>query len=120
MKQWKFRVSGILSVMMTAVYFLLIPALAHVPIFESGGRSPDKATPILNSEISKVLYGKIAAGDLIYYSFKMNKGERIVLGLTIPVEQGRQEFTPDLILMGPSLTNEGEVPRILRYLRGME
>jgi hypothetical protein len=45
MKQWKFRVSGILSVLLIAVYFLLIPALAHVPIFESGGRSPDKATP---------------------------------------------------------------------------
>jgi hypothetical protein len=120
MKQWKFRVSGILSVMMITVYFLLIPALAHVPIFESGGRSHDKATPILNSEISKVLYGKIAAGDLIYYSFKMNKGERIVLGLTIPVEQGKQGFTPDLILMGPSLTNEGEVPTNLEVPKGME
>src|SRR5208337_5251297 len=118
MKQWKFRVSGILSVMMIAVYFLLIPALAHVPIFESGGRSPEKATPILNLETSKVLYGKIAACDLIYYSFKMNKGERIVLGLTMPVEQGKQGFTADLILMGPSLTNEGEVPTNLQVPKG--
>ena len=56
MKQWKFRVFGILSVMLIAGYFLLIPALAHVPIFESGGRSPDKATPTLNSDIQSPLW----------------------------------------------------------------
>jgi hypothetical protein len=120
MKKWKFRVSGILSVLLIVVYFLLIPALAHVTILESGGRSPDKATPTLNPEISKVHYGKIAAGDLIYYSFKMDEGERIVFGRTIPVEQGRQGFTQDLILMGPGLTNEGKVPTNLEVLRGME
>jgi len=118
MKQWKFQISGILSALLIAIYFLLIPALAHVPIFESDGRSPDKATPTLNPKISKVLYGKIIAEDLVYYSSKMDEGERIVLRLTIPVEQGRQGFTPDLILMGPGLTNEGKVPTNLEVPRG--
>jgi hypothetical protein len=110
MKQWRFRFSIIISTLLIAIYFLLIPALAHVPIFESGGKSPETATPAVNPDISKVLYGKISTGELIYYSFKMDKGERIVLGLTIPVEQGKQGFTPDLILMGPGLTNEGKAP----------
>ena len=118
MKQWRLRFSVFISILLIAVYLLLIPALAHVPIFESGGESPETATPTVNPEISKVLYGKITAGDLVYYSFKMDKRERIVLGLTIPVEQGRQGFTPDLILMGPGLTNEGKVPTDLEVPKG--
>ncbi len=62
MKKWKFRVPGILSVLLIVVYFLLIPALAHVTILESGGRSPDKAIPTLNPEISKVRYKKLPQG----------------------------------------------------------
>jgi hypothetical protein len=108
MKQRGFRYFRIISILLIAIYFLLIPALAHVPIFESGGKSPETATPVEKPDISKVLYGKINAGELIYYSFKMDKGERIVLGLTIPVDQGKQGFVPDLILMGPGLTKEGK------------
>lgn len=118
MKQWKFRFSGILLILLIAVYYLLNPALAHVPMFEIGGKSLETATPTVNPEISKVFYGEIAAGDFRYYSFKMDKGERIVLGLIIPVEQGRQGFTPDLILMGPSLTNEGQIPTNLKIPEG--
>jgi hypothetical protein len=118
MKQWRFRFSSVVTILLIAIYFLLIPALAHVPIFESGGKSPETATSAASPDISKVLYGKITAGELIYYSFKMDKGERIVLGLTIPVEQGRQGFTPDLILMGPGLTNEGKVPTNLEVPKG--
>jgi len=98
--------------------FLIIPALAHVPIFESGGKSPETATSAANPDISKVLYGKISAGESIYYSFKMDKGERIVLGLTVPVEQGKQGFAPDLILMGPGLSNEGKAPTNLEVPKG--
>ena len=65
MKQWRLRFSVFISILLIAVYLLLIPALAHVPIFESGGESPEKATPTVNP-ISKVLYGKITAGDLVY------------------------------------------------------
>lgn len=118
MKQRKFRFSGILLILLIAVYYFLNPVLAHVPIFDSGGKSLDTATQTVNPEISKVIYGEIAAGDLRYYSFKMNKGERIVLGLTIPVEQGRQGFTPDLILMGPGLIYEGKVPTNLDVPKG--
>lgn len=118
MKQWKFRFSGILLILLIAVYYLLNPALAHVPMFEIGGESLETATPTVNPEISKVFYGEIAAGDFRYYSFKMDKGERIVLGLITPVEQGRQGFTPDLILMGPSLTNEGQIPTNLKIPKG--
>jgi hypothetical protein len=109
MKRWGFECSEIILILLTAIYFLLTPALAHVPVFGGEGTSPEKAIPVEDPAKSRVLYGQLAVGDLRYYSFEMEKGEKIVLGLTVPVEQGRKGFTPDLLLMGPGITDEGKV-----------
>lgn len=100
------------------MYFLITPALAHVPTFGGGGKSPEAAIPFEDPSISRVLYGQLAEGDLAYYSFEVKQGERIVLGLIVPVEQGRHGITPDLILMGPGLTDEGKVPEKLEVPQG--
>ena len=118
MRRWGIRFSGITLTLITAAYFLIIPALAHVPTFGGEGKGPEVAIPFEDPSISRVFYGQLAEGDLAYYSFEVKQGERIVLGLTIPVEQGRQGFTPDLILMSPGLTDEGEVPESLEVPQG--
>lgn len=118
MKRLGFRCSGVILILLTAIYFLLIPALAHVPVFGEGGKSYETAIFIEDPAKSRVLYGQLAAGDLRYYSFEMKQGDRIVLGLTVPVEQGNQGFNPDLILMGPGLANEGKVPETLEVSKG--
>lgn len=110
MRRWIFRRSCIFLLLLTAIYFYFTPALAHVPIFGGEGKSPETTIPIENPAKSRVFYGQLAPGDFRYYSFEMKQGERIALGLIVPVEQGRQGFTPDLILMGPGLTNEGKIP----------
>lgn len=118
MKWWGFRYSGIFLILLTAVYILLTPALAHVPVFGGEGKTPETAISIEYPEKSQVLYGQLAAGDIRYYSFEIEQGERITLGLITPVEQGNAGFTPDLFLMGPGLTEEGEVPDILKISEG--
>jgi hypothetical protein len=90
--------------------FLLTPVFAHVPVFEGGGKSPETATHIEDPAKSRVLYGHLSGGDLQYYSFDVEKGERIVLGLIVPVKAEGRLFTPDLILTGPGIPDEGEVP----------
>jgi hypothetical protein len=118
MRRWEFRFSGLILILLISVSFLIIPALAHVPIFGDGGKSPEEAIPIKDPAKSRVLYGKLAAGDLKYYSFDMKQGEKIVLGIIVPVKQGRKGFAPDLILMGPGLMNEGKVPEALEVPEG--
>lgn len=118
MKRWGVWFSGITLTLLIAAYFLITPAIAHVPTFGGEGKSPEAAIPFEDPSISRVLYGQLSEGDLAYYSFEVKQGERIVLGLTIPVEQGRQGFTPDLILMGPGLTDEGKVPEKLEVPQG--
>ena len=90
-----------------------------MPIFGGEGKSPETTIPIEDPAKSRVLYGQLAAGDIRYYSFEMKQGERIVLGLIVPVEQGRQGFTPDLILMGPALQMREKYPRHWKYPKDM-
>jgi hypothetical protein len=118
MKLHGIRYSGIALTLLIAAYFLIIPALAHVPTFGGGGKNLEDAFPFEDPSISRVLYGQLPEGDLRYSSFEMKQGERIVLELIVPVEQGKQGFAPDLILMGPSLTSEGNVPEKLEMPQG--
>jgi hypothetical protein len=116
MRQGILWISGIF--LLVVIYFLSAPALAHVPVFGGEGKSPETAIHIEDPSKSRVLYGEIASGGLRYYSFNIEKGERIVLGLTIPVEDGNKGFIPSLILIGPGLANEGKVPEKLEMPEG--
>jgi hypothetical protein len=104
--------------MLTVLYFFLTPALAHSPVFENGERSPETAFQVNQPDKSWVFYSQLTSGDIRYYSFEMKTGERIVLGLTIPVEQRNQGFNPDLIFMGPGVANEGKLPNSLEIPQG--
>jgi hypothetical protein len=115
MRQGIFWFSGIFLLIM---YFLFTPALAHVPVFGGEGKTPETAIQIEDPSKSRVFYGQLASGDIIYYSFKIEKGEKIVLGLIIPVEQGNQGFFPNLILIGPGLKEEGKNSEKLEVPKG--
>ena len=116
MRQGTIWFSGI--ILLIVIYLLSVPALAHVPVFGGEGKSPETAIRIEDPSKSRVLYGQLAPGDLRYYSFKMEKGERIVLGPIIPVEQGNEGFIPNLIFIGPGLVDEGKLPETLEVPEG--
>ncbi|WP_187151755.1 hypothetical protein [Methanosarcina siciliae] len=48
----------------------------------------------------------------------MPQVERILLGLIVPVGEESRDFTPDPILMGPGLAEEGEVSETLELPDG--
>lgn len=115
MKKWGLRNSGfllrpafvLLTTLLTA-YFLLSPVFAHVPVFDGEGKSLEEAIYVEDPLKSRVLYGELSGGgDVRYYSFEMEKGERILLGLIIPVEPRTRGF-PDLVLMGPGIVSREE------------
>lgn len=119
MRPWVLQHSGFFLLLLLAVTcFIPAPALAHMPVFGGEGKSPETAIQIEDPAKSWVLYGQLASGDIRYYSFKMERGERIVLGLTVPVEQGNQGFTPGLVLIGPGLEDEGQPTQGLEVPEG--
>ena len=63
MKRWVFGCSGIILLLLTAIYLLLTPVLAHVPVFGGEGTNPEKAIPVEDPAKSRVLYGQLAGGD---------------------------------------------------------
>ncbi len=121
MEKWGARNSGflrrpvfvLLTVLLAALlsaYFLLSPVFAHVPVFDGEGKSPEEAIYVEDPLKSRVLYGELSGGgDVRYYSFEMEEGERILLGLIVPVEPQRRGF-PDLVLIGPGLAGEADSP----------
>lgn len=118
MKRLVLRYFVTLFILMAGIYFLLTPAFAHVPVFGEGGKSPETATPVENPSKSRVLYGQLSGGDLQYYSFEVEKGEKIVIGLIVPSGKEGLTFTPDLVIMGPGLSDEGEVPKTVEVPEG--
>jgi hypothetical protein len=108
----------ILCILLAGLYFLLTPALAHVPVFGEGSRSLETTTVIEDPAKSRVLYGKLSGEDLQYYSFEVEKGERISLGLIVPVREEDLSFVPDLVLMGPRIEDEGKLPEKLEVPEG--
>lgn len=68
MRQGIFWVFGVF--LLVVIYLLSSPALAHVPVFEGEGKSPETAIQIEDPSKSRVFYGQLASGDLKYYSFK--------------------------------------------------
>lgn len=109
MKRSKLRYLVRSVIIVAFMCLLLTPALAHVPAFEEGGISPETATYIEDPSKSRVLYGQLSGEDIRYYSFEMGEGERISLGLIVPVEEDHI-YVADLTLMGPGLPDERTVP----------
>lgn len=118
MKRLEFRYFVTLLILLAGICFLITPVFAHVPVFGEGGKSPETATPIENPSKSRVLYGQLSEGDIQYYSFEMAEGERISPGLIIPAGEETKTFTPDLILIGPGLADEGKLPETLELPEG--
>ena len=109
MKMLRLRYFFTLLTLLTLTCFLITPAFAHVPVFEKGGENPETATRVEDPAKSRVIYGQLSGENARYYSFEVAEGERISLGLIIPVEEDKS-YIPDLILIGPGLPDEGEIP----------
>lgn len=125
MKRLKLRYFIVLCILLAGMNFLLTPALAHVPVFEEGGTGPETATYVEDPAKSRVLYGQLSGEDTQYYSFRIEKGERIAVELIVPAGKegriydpdvtiiGAEFFTPDLILLGLGISDEGAVPETI-------
>jgi hypothetical protein len=82
----------------------------HVPVTSAPGESLDAATEITNPLKSYVIYSELHDHDEThYFTFEMDAGARLRLTLMIPTEFGSTAFRPELVLMGPGLTNSSDI-----------
>jgi len=93
--------------------FLVIVADAHIPVVPADGTTLATATEVIDPWKSWFYYSEIDAGEAHYYTFEATAGERIRFMLNVPIPEGDQGFTPNLVLMGPGVTNQGTPPAFL-------
>jgi len=106
------RFNSTLFLFFVIVLTLLVsPALAHAPFGVGDNESLENATVITDPIKSWAIYGELhEGGEAQYYKFDINQGETIYAMLGISTAHSGDKFTPGLVLMGPSLTNQGQVP----------
>ena len=107
------RVGIPLLVIAIAVIVAVPVVSAHVPSFPEDNDSLETALYIDDPAKSIVVYSALHHHEEgQYYSMHLEEGERIYLGLLIPVNS-EGNFTPSFVLMGPGVGEMGDLPTFI-------
>ncbi|MDQ3847771.1 MAG: hypothetical protein M3261_02310 [Thermoproteota archaeon] len=82
---------------------LCVPADAHKPLQAENNNDFENALEIPDHRISWVIYKQLQAGNINYYKFNANAGERFYAEIDIPKIDRLVNFTPSIILAGKGL-----------------
>jgi hypothetical protein len=111
-----------LKAFMLAVAALLVlgvPVNAHQPFFEEKDIQASAPWRIQDPTVSTVVYATLdSPGDVDYFAFSGQAGDRILLEITIPQIDGQNDFAPAMALMGPGLDNASLPARVERPAGG--
>jgi len=103
------------------VLFSAFKVLAHAPLTPGTNESLDTASIIPDPNKSWAIYGELhEGGEAQYYSFSINKGERILISLLKSTASEDNEFLPGFVLMGPNMTGQGTVPSYVEVPEGYD
>src|SRR3712207_1427204 len=80
-----------------------IPAYAHKPLGAENNNTPENSLEIPNHRISWVIYKELHAGNVNYYKFNANTGDRFYAEMDIPKIYRLLNFSPSIILVGKGL-----------------
>ncbi len=84
-----------------------------------GGEDLENAAVVEDPTKSWVIYTALhEPGHVDYYRLDMRQGQNITLMLSVPTEEGEEGFAPDLVLMGPGLEDQGELPERVQRAEG--
>ena len=99
------------SILMLVMLLLSSLALAHVPLIAGGNENVSTALHISDSGKSFAIYGILKPETIQYYSFDLEKGDRIYLSLLKSTDPKDKDFQPNLVLLGPGVKTSGKLPK---------
>jgi hypothetical protein len=80
-------------------------ASAHQTFFEEEELTAENPLAIKDPTVSTALYATLGTTeDVDFFSFAGRKGQRILIGMTIPQIEGQDDFAPTIALIGPGLS----------------
>jgi hypothetical protein len=115
----KYRLT--LLVLLLLIPLLLVPAAyGHVPLLPEGNNNISSAEYISDPSKSWAIYSQLDSGqaEAEYYSFDIQKGDRIYLSLQSSSDPEERGFEPNMALLGPGLVLDGNLPGYVRPPEG--
>ncbi len=103
------------------VLLLLVPAAyGRVPLQPEGNDNISSAEYISDPDKSWAVYSQLDSGkaEAEYYSFDVQKGDRIYLSLLSTADPKEDGFEPNIALLGPGLALEGDLPGSVKLPEG--
>jgi hypothetical protein len=104
------KISLVLFAVLLALLYLALPACAHVPLMAGENENISTAMHISDPGKSWAAYGSLENGQVHYYSFDLQEGERIYLSLFKSADAKENDFLPALLLLGPGLNGSALSP----------
>lgn len=92
---------------------------AHVPQFDGGGSGLDDARVVDDPTKSWVIYTSLDGPEQVdYYKLSLKEGDLMLLEIIVPATEGDRGFSPDMVVMGPGIEDNGTVPRQIERADG--
>lgn len=105
-----FTFTALLTSLLVTLLMLSPTALARVPLIAEGNENLSSALYISDPGKSWAIYGFLESNQTEYYSFDLQKGERIYLSLIKSANPSDKSFRPVMALIGPGIKNDGALP----------
>src|SRR5512137_371011 len=109
-----------LTVLCICLVVLLLAGIgivsAHAPLGVGSNEDIANATLFDTPEKSFVLYTELQeGGEAQYYHFPMQKGQKLYGSIQVP---GESSMVPDIVIIGPGIAPEGNVPSFIEVPAG--
>ncbi len=108
----------IFRLVLLVLLLLASAASGHVPLLPDGNDNISSAEYIADPEKSWAVYSDLSQGEAEYYSFDIQKGDRIYLSLLSTADPIEIGFEPNMALLGPGLGAEGDLPDHVKLPEG--
>jgi hypothetical protein len=94
------------------IFSLAIPfIMAHAPLGTGDNESIGKATVVPDPTKSWALFSQLNSdGDAQYYTFNLTAGQKIHVTMYKSMRPEDTTFNPRLVIVGPSVVAQGEIP----------
>ena len=99
------------TLLLTILFLALIApvALAHQPVCEFADLSARAPWRVPDATISYAYFGNVyPRGDVDYFRFQAERGQSVLLSLSIPAIPDQAVFSPVMAVYGPGITNSAD------------
>jgi hypothetical protein len=89
---------------------VVVASSAHYPLLVGDIDSPERAELIDDVDRALAFFGRLERGQIDYFRFDGETDQTITFEILVPKREELQGFQPEVIVAGPGLTDDCDVP----------